>query len=470
MKISFLKMRSALISALLFTILFSSCKKDEDDTPTNQENQTAALLNGVWYSQDNNAYQTLSFDKNRLSGKDFFIDGMETGSADFIYNFVSDNEIEIEFNRMLGDYEQYNGFTPQSRISLKIGATPDSLFITYNGEVSKYARLAAGKALTQDALLGSWARSGGGERKILTFRRTSSKSGYGSDIFTTQADSVAADFNWDVNGDLVYISFANLHLFGNYSNYHLNDDLIMGRTEILSPTEMAFKDGDSTFIYTKMPASTVVGIDDLLGHWKSTSGTATEVIAFKVINEGGTGSMTHSFLDGPSFGSADWMRWTVSGNLLCIETQIVEGDYEAYTGLGNNSSLVVDVQQSGDQLNITSPGGLITFTKMADSDVYTEDDLLGLWERTDGTLSDTLSISENGSNTNSFSDGPQSGSAKFYMWFNGDMLWMQFYDFTGDYGSYNGLSENDRVIGLISVTSSTFTFNVDGVDYTYTKL
>lgn len=462
----------AIAPYLVLVILMGmmACNKDESTEEPLVTN--AEKIIGTWKMTDGDYSGTMTFKYGSLLAYDYFSTNIMAGVATFQYSLVEDN-LTMTLIRGQGDYNEYNEMTTGDVISCIVEITDNELTINYNGEKFIYTRLASDEFVELSQIEGTWQLAEEDYRGLISFEVNSDLAdNIGTESFVAATDSGAADFIWNVQGNVIFVSYENQHMFGDFSSYNEIGSHLMKIAEVsATDNQLTFSVNGESYVYAKVSNDNIVNKSDLLGSWKLSEGTLTEIISFNIINVGEVGNFKHSFIDGNLNGEIDNNYWTVCGDMFSIEYQgFPYDDYSSYYGVNpmSHTQLSMGVSLLNDQLTFTTSDGNYTYSRMNSDELVTKSELNGTWNIIDGNYAGTL-IFNNGNVSDSFTDGIQAGTADYACYFNGNILRLYCNSMTGDYESYNGCSPGENIYSFISLTGNQLTITSNGVDYVYTK-
>lgn len=450
-------------------LLIISCKKeDNDDIPPETLED---LIIGSWQITDGDYSGTISFEES-YNAKDYFFADTLAGSADFSWQLTDEN-LTMTIGNVTGDYEEYNEMGTGHILNSTISITNDQLSFDYDGEIYVYTRIPAENIIDDNDLLGTWQMTEGNYRDLVSFELSDYAYDRGVSSFIAETDSGAANFLWDVNGDMILIDYSD-RIFGDYESYNeisYEDAIVMNAT--VTDEQLTFTIDGTDYIYSRVPEENALYRSDLTETiWQITSGDYSEVLSFNFYDDLYNDNGAHSFFDDGATGSTNDFQWTVCGDLITIEYRsLMMGDYTAQTGITQNTTATYTISLSGNELTISSNGDDYVYTPLPDGDIVDESDLIGEWQYSDaGGYTGTIVFNE-GLSTDTFTDGAQSGSAEFSWYLNGNMISF-YYDgnMTGDYETYNGISQYDSFVMLISVSGNELTIEYEGESFVYTKI
>lgn len=461
------------LSSLLLALLLSmtSCSKDEGTEEPIVTN--AEKIIGTWQITDGDYSGTITFEEGTLLAFDYFTEDTLAGVGLYEYR-LNEDQLSMTFIMGQADYDEYNETATGVVINLVVEITENELTINNNGQVSVYTHLAIEEYVDKNEIEGTWESSEGDYRGVINFEiNTDMMHNLGTESFTAVADSGAANFVWNITGNMIFVSYENQHMFGDFSSYNeiSSDDMRIAK---LSTTEnqLTFTVNGESYVYTKVSNDYIVNKNDLLGSWKLTEGSLTEIISFEIINTGGTGNFIHSFIDGNLNGEMDNNYWTVCADMFSIEYQGYPwDDYSSYYGIypSDHTQLSMGVSLLNDQLTFSDSDGNYTYSRMNSDEIVTNSELIGTWNISDGDYTGTLTFNEDNGVSDSFTDGAQAGTADYLCYYNGNILRLSCNSMTGDYESYNGCSLGENTYSFITLTGNQLTITNDGVDYVYTK-
>jgi hypothetical protein len=455
---------------LLLSVLLGmmSCNKDTEDP---YESNIEKII-GTWKMKDGNYSGTMTFNSSFLA-YDYFTSETKAGVGLFDW-IIADDVLTMSLIVGQGDYNEYNEMPNGTGLNALVEITEDELTIEHNGEVFVYTRLAPDKFVELTEIEGTWQSTDVDSRGVITFDVNSDIwDNIGTESFVTATDSGAADFIWNVTGNMIFMSYENQQMFGDFSSHNEVNPNGMRIVELSATDNQLtfFVDGDS-YIYTRVSSDHIVSKSDLLGSWKLSDGTLTEIISFDIVNTIESGKFKHSFIDGDYNGEIDNNYWTVSGDIFSLEYQgFPEDDYTDYYGVssGDHTQLTMGVSYVNDQLTFSNAEGSYTYTRMDSIEIFDQSELIGSWEITIDDYSDTLTFTSDNKARDSFSDGDQSGAAVYSCYYNGNILRMHCGSMTGNYESYYGYSLGENIYSFLSLTDNQLTITNEGVDYVYTK-
>lgn len=457
------------LTSLIVLFGIMACNKDESiDEP--EKNNLEKII-GTWQITDGNYNGTITFEEGSLLAFDYFTSDTLAGVGFFEWR-LNEDQLTLTLLAEEGDYDTYNEMTTNSIINAVVGITDNELTINTNSETYIYSRLAPEKFVDKTDIEGTWESVEGDYRGLITFDINSDmRDNLGVESFTATTNSGATNFVWDITGNMIFVNYDHMKMYGDYSDYNevANDDLTIAKVNA-TDTELTFTVGGESYVYTRFSNENVVSKSDLIGTWKKTEGTLSEVISFEIINRGGAGNVKHSFIDGDSKGYTEWNYWTISGDLFTIEYQsLFEDDYSSYYGVTIAQSQTMDIAYTNNQITFSDSDGDYIYTRINPDEIINSSDLTGTWTRADANYSGTLIFTGDDTVSDSFTDEAQSGTAEIAYDIHGDILRLKYLTMNGDYESYNGYSINENNYSFIGLTGNQLTITNDGIDYIYTK-
>lgn len=452
---------------ILGILSMTACNKNEGIEEDKKPNIEKII--GTWQLTDGDYNGTITFEEGTLLAYDYFTHETHAGISMYEWSLV-DNQLSMTLFTAKGDYCDYNEIAIGAVRNYIVEVTDNELTINYDGVAYLYTRLASENFISETDIEGSWEIEDGNYRGLITFDVISeSWNNIGAEAFMASADSGAANFSWNVNGNWVFVSYE--HLFGDFESYNEigANKLIISKVST-ADNKITFSVNDESYIYTRVLENNILSKNDLLGSWKLTEGTQTEIISFNLSNYYSSGSSSHSFIDGTLSGVSIYNYWTVSGDIFTIRYQGgVFDDYSSNFGIEAGESISTRISSSNNQITFHTTDGDYSYTHMAENEIITNSEIVGTWEITDGDYTGELIFNENGTGSDSFIDGTQSGTADFACIFNGNMLRLNYTSTTGNYESYNQISSGESIYMLLSLAGNQLTFTNDGVNYVYTK-
>ena len=456
-----------LTSLVLIILLFGIMACDKDESSDEPIKTNADKIIGTWQITDDDYNGIITFRGHHAY--DYFTHDTLAGVAMYAWNFIN-NKLSMNLQWALGDYEEYNEITMGDNLNAIVEITDNELSIDYNDDIYVYTRMAPENLISETDIEGTWQLEDGNYLDLITFEVNQSEESlinFGTEAFLAEADSGASNFKWNVNGDMIFMSYENNYMLGDFESYNEigTNEMIISKVSA-TDNQLTFTVNNEPYSYTKVLSENIISISDLLGYWKLVDGTLTEIISFQMY--GSYGRSTHSFIDGDFTGSVG-CSWTVSGDLFSIEYESPKGDFSSYFDISVQDYISMRISYANNQLIFHSPDGDYTYTRMDESEITTNSEIVGTWERIDGNYIGELTFNDDGTGLDSFTDGAQAGTAEYYCLFNGNILRLHYSTLTGDYGSYNGISAGENIYFFISLTGNQLTITNDGVEYVYTK-
>lgn len=261
---------------------------------------------------------------------DSFIDGNQNGMGSGLCLHVG-NAIIIGYEELYGNYEIYNQIPQSTIMILPISISDNNLAFKYGEEEYVYSLF--------DEMIdisGSWQHVDGNYSGILTF---DGLWGF-NEAFTDEENIGSSQGFCFLNGNILTMQYRELYAdFETYNDiqYNTTYTMFISRGE----NQLLFNLNSNSYEYTFFDNS--INPDDLQGSWEIELGDYSGVMTF----DGNMG--TDTFSDVTQSGSANF-SWFISGNIITLTFNSLEGDYESYNGISHAESIISPISLNNNEL------------------------------------------------------------------------------------------------------------------------